>query len=113
MDQWAVQLEPFSPADLDISAVTGRDRRLTCAVAWWLQRHVLPDGRRPDGVRYNSRHGSDMECYALWVDLGNYPTGTPIADAVESAYTCTETRTVQCHDEALQTAAGRLRLVVH
>lgn len=94
MDQWAVQLEPFSPADLDISAVTGRDRRLTYAVAWWLQRHVLPDGRRPDGVRYNSRHGSDMECYALWVDLGNYPTGTPIADAVESAYTCTETRTV-------------------
>lgn len=113
MGQWAVRLEPFPPTDLDVSGVTGSDRRLTCAVAWWLQRHTLPDGRRPDGLRYNSRHGTDMECYALWVDLGNYPTGTPIADAVESVYECTETRAIECHDHEFKRAARRLRLVVH
>ena len=113
MDQWAVRLQPFLPTDLDVSSITGSDRRLTCAVAWWLQRHTLPDGRRPDGLRYNSRHGTDMECYALWVDLGNYPAGTPIADAVESVYERSETRAIEWHDDELKRAAHRLRLVVH
>lgn len=54
-----------------------------------------------------------MECYALWVDLGNYPTGTPIADAAESVYERTETRAIACHDDELKRAAHRLRLVVH
>ena len=77
------------------------------------QRHSLPDGRRSDGLRYYSRHGTDMECYALWVDLGNYPTGTPVADAVDSVYECTETRAIECHDDEFKSAARRLRLVVH
>ena len=54
-----------------------------------------------------------MECYALWVDLGNYPTGTPIVDAVESVYDCTETRAIECQDDELKRAAHMLRLVVH
>ncbi|MEE6286899.1 hypothetical protein V2J52_04430 [Georgenia sp. MJ173] len=105
--------------DEGVESVSEQWRRLghmdeqSMPVQWRAVRNIssfMP--KRADDLT-TSRHGTEMECYALWVDLGNYPTGTPIKDAVGSAYTCTATRAIECHDTVLQQAARRLRLVVH
>ena len=46
------------------------DRVVICAVAKWLGEQVLDDGSIPAGIRYVSRHGGELPCWAVWVDLG-------------------------------------------
>lgn len=57
---------------LTISHLTSEDRVLTVQVAAWLRDLVLPDGNRPLGVIYPSKHGSG-DSYAYWMqdDDGN------------------------------------------
>lgn len=113
MGQWAQHLPPIDPARLDIAAIAGEDRQLTCAAASWLQRLTLPDGRRPDGVRYGSRHGIDLTCYALWVDLGSHPEGTDINAAVQDAYVIETSFDIELSDRELVRSARSLQLTVH
>lgn len=60
--QWLPDRHPlrWDPSRFDLADLTGSDRALTCALAWWLTRQTLADGSVPAGVRYVSRHGSDL-----------------------------------------------------
>lgn len=113
MDQWATRLPVNEPSEVDVAALTGQDRALTCAAAWWLQRLVLPGGGVPAGVTYTSRHGVNLKCFALWVDLGDYPSGTPVLEATSNDYSVDETYSIEATDDALLAAAKALHLMVH
>lgn len=111
MARWSGPLGQLEPAAIDLSFLTGPDRMATCAVAWWLQRARLPGGRTADGVRYPSRHGVDLECFALWVDLDPQPAGTPAMRAVEARFSESSCEPIEVSDEDLQGAARSLGLV--
>lgn len=113
MDQWAARLPVQDPSEVDVAALTGQDRALTCAAAWWLQRLVLPDEGVLAGVKYSSRHGVNLQCFALWVDLGDYPAGTPVVEATSNDYGLDETSSIEANDDALIEASKALQLVVH
>lgn len=87
--QWLPGGHPLrrDPSRLDLSDLTGSDRHLTCALAWWLTRQTLADGSVPAGVRYVSRHGADLTAYALWVDLARFPPSTTVSEAVSTQIT--------------------------
>lgn len=59
----------FGVEDLDVSAVRGRDRRVTRLISEWAWAHADPDGRRRfAGIRYLSRMDTDWECWAVFED---------------------------------------------
>jgi hypothetical protein len=65
---------------LTISDLTGENRALTTRIAGWIRDSTLDDGSQPLGIRYTSKHGSDLPLYALWLratDDGN-PTAEPV-----------------------------------
>ncbi len=66
--EWAPNQDPAHQR-IDTSVLTGPDRVVTCAVAKWLGEQVLDDGSMPAGIRYLSRHGGELSCWAVWVDL--------------------------------------------
>lgn len=67
--EWAPNQDPAHQR-IDTSVLTCPDRAVTCAVAKWLREQVLDDGSIPAGIRYVSRHGGELSCWAVWVDLG-------------------------------------------
>ena len=67
--KWAPNQDPAHQR-IDTSVLTGPDCVVTCAVAKWLGEQVLADGSIPAGIRYVSRHGGELPCWAVWVDLG-------------------------------------------
>lgn len=52
---------------LTISQLTGEDRSFTTAVAGWIRTLYLEDGSPPLGIRYLSKHGSNLTAYAIWL----------------------------------------------
>lgn len=46
----------------------GLNRRLTTEVAHWLYCRDLFDGSGPLGIRFRSKFGDDLPCYAIWLD---------------------------------------------
>jgi hypothetical protein len=100
------------PNLLDVSALTGPDRALTCSLAWWLASQELPDGSLPSGVRYPSRHGIDQQATALWVDMGRFSPGTDTAHAVEAAIDTVASAQFSDRDPDLQAAAMLLGVTV-
>lgn len=113
MNRWARQLPTMDPSEIDMAALSGQNRALTCSAAWWLQRLTLPDGTRPDGIRYGSRHGVNLLCFALWIDLGAYPAGTPVVRAAGEDYAVAETSPIEANEPALNEAARALQLTIH
>lgn len=68
VSQWATSKDPRL-SRIDTSMLTGSDRRVTCSIAKWLREQVLDNGSSPTGIRYVSRHGGELPCWAVWVDL--------------------------------------------
>lgn len=56
--------------DFDVAAIRSENRVVTCAVAELLLNELLDDGSYPLGIRYNSRLGTEWECWA------NFPETT-------------------------------------
>jgi hypothetical protein len=98
---------------VDTSVLAGPDRVATCAIATWLTQQRLDDGSRPAGVRYTSKHGGDLPCWAVWVDV------TDSADAAETKRRVTahvrEASRAAIHptDPDLRWAASSLNLTCH
>lgn len=109
---WAPAEIQVDPLRVDISLITGSDRTLTTQLAWWLSRTTLSTGERPVGLRYPSRHGNNLACYALWVDLDRYGPATPISDAVEAEYQVHQSWTIERTDDDLLEAARLLGIAV-
>lgn len=111
--QWLPDGHPLrqNPSRLDLSDLTGSDRTLTCALAWWLARQTLADGSIPAGIRYVSRHGTDLTAYALWVDLAKFPPSTTVSEAVSTRITA-RTATFEARDPDYCWAAQVLGLRV-
>lgn len=60
--------------------LTGDDRALTTAIAGWVWGQTLDDGSMPHGIFYRSKHGTNWNCYAVWlreVDVGRSPGCEP------------------------------------
>ena len=85
--------------DLDLGAITGRDRRVTRFVAEYLYDSTDGDGNAAwGGIRYLSRLGEGWECWAVF-------EGADIRDV--------ERRSVSRTDPDLLAVAERYRLTVH
>jgi len=57
------------PMRVDTSLLASGRRDVTTAVAGWLRTRVLGDGSQPSGVRFTSKHGQNLVCWAVWVPL--------------------------------------------
>lgn len=59
-------LDSHGYEDLDVALLRSGDRRLTTDLAELISWEVLDDGSTPSGIRFESRHGSNLECWAVW-----------------------------------------------
>ena len=109
-EQWAPRGLRDKPLSIDVSTLTGQRRTATTRAAWWLSRTVLADGSLPVGIAYPSRHGADLQCYALWVDLDRHGPEVAIAEAVATEYKVLSQEAIELTDTALRTAQKRLGL---
>ena len=100
------------PTLLEVSTLTGPDRALTCSLAWWLTSQELPDGSRPAGVRYPSRHGTDQQASALWTDMGRFSPATEVSDAVSMTIDTVTSAQFSNQDPDLLAAAQMLGVTV-
>lgn len=66
--QFVQLLNEHDIEDFDVSVIRGPNRVITCAVAEWVASLYLEDGSVPLGIRYNSRHSTDWECWASFPD---------------------------------------------
>lgn len=69
-DELAHVLALYGYDDLDVGLIRGPDRRVTRAISHWAFSHADDEGR-PEfaGLRYVSRHGDDLECWAVFDDV--------------------------------------------
>jgi hypothetical protein len=97
----------------DSSALLGPDRAITSALSHWLSQQVLDDGSKIQGITYLSKHGSDLNCWALWVDLKGSDqieeTQRLVAKRVKEE-SCTE---IDNNNDAYLWAANLLQLAAH
>lgn len=114
VEQWAPAGHRVrtDPTLLDVSALTGPDRELTCSLAWWLTSQELPGGSMPSGVRYPSRHGTDHQASALWTDMGRFAPATQVADAVAKTVETVSSAQFSCRDADLLEAARLLGVTI-
>lgn len=110
---WAPGAFREDPRKIDVSSLTGSDRVFTTQVAWWLSRTTLPSGELPIGLRYSSRHGGEVECYALWVDLDRFGPAESVSDAVATEYDAGRTAEIAGDDPDLEAAASLLDVKVY
>lgn len=78
--QWLARLNSLGIDRLTTADLHGMNRDKTTAIADILWNLVLDDGSRPHGVRFRSKHGSDLLCWAIWlrkVDDGIPATSEP------------------------------------
>ena len=100
---------------LEVRDLTGADRALTTAAAEWIGQQTLPNGRHPAGIRYVSRHGTDLTCLALWLS-GATAVDTQEAETVTGAKLMTTDipgREILARDPELGAAADGLGVRVH
>lgn len=92
-------LTRFGVEELDLSVVTGKDRRVTRFIAEYLYDATGDDGAaRWSGIRYMSRLGEGWECWAVF-------EGTEVREVERASIADT--------DPNLLAVAGRYRLTVH
>jgi hypothetical protein len=65
-EAWAPGRYSRQPNLIDIAGLAGGDRILTCAAADWLRCQIPCDHETIGGIRYLSKHGSDVACWARW-----------------------------------------------
>lgn len=110
--QWA----PGAISDyqrMDAAMLAGSDRRATCAVAEWVSNQVLDDGSRPAGVRYTSKHGGDLPCWAVWVDLGGVNTHKDVGEIIAAHAREYSRSPIELSDSDFLWAARSLGLTAH
>lgn len=112
-EQWAPRGLRDEPLSIDVATLTGPRRTATTQAAWWLSRTVLADGSLPAGIVYPSRHGTDLQCYALWVDLDRHGPDVTVAEAVATEYEVLSHDPLELTDPALRTARRRLGIHLH
>jgi hypothetical protein len=54
--------------DIDVGTVRGKDRRLTRRISEWTYSQQDEEGPMYSGLRYESRLGSQWECWAVFDD---------------------------------------------
>jgi hypothetical protein len=64
----ADELIALGVEDIDVGTVRGKDRRLTRALSEWTYRQQGDEGPIYSGLRYESRLGSQWECWAVFDD---------------------------------------------
>lgn len=94
---------------IDLSDLVGGERQVTCAAAAWLATRKLANGSRPRGLRYLSKHGANLACWALWVPVKH---GEGIERAVRRYVWRGVTLPVDANDRQLIWAANQLGLKV-
>lgn len=109
-ERWAPPWLRKNPLSIDVSTLTGPRRTATTRAAWWLSRTILADGSMPIGITYPSRHGTDLQCYALWVDLDRYGPEVAVSDAVGAEYKVRSSDPIELTDSALLRAQKHLSL---
>lgn len=103
---WAAGAYLDNPMLIDLAALTGADRSLTCAAAQWLAKQPVEDGKEICGVHYISKHGADISCWALWVPVA------PGQQVSKAAAVHGLPRDIRAYDSDLRWAAHQLGLVV-
>lgn len=97
-----------APADrLTVSELTGKHRFDTTTIAGWVRSRVLDDGTLPLGIRYLSKHGTNLVNYAYWpraLDDGKTHLSEPLKLVEQYA--------VRKDDHDLSVAAGWSKLKV-
>jgi hypothetical protein len=83
-DYAADDLRDHGLAEVSVAELRGNDRRLTTAIATRLWPLTLDDGGLAHGVMYGSRHGSEWNCWAIWLRRTKHgrataDLGTPVA----------------------------------
>jgi RES domain len=107
-DQLGLRLSSLSVAELDLSVLNGPCRAVTTAIAEWVWKHVLDDGSRPHGIRFPSRLGADLGCWAVW--LRNVDDGRPRDLEPTKAGAA---KTISATDSALKEIADRYHLRIY
>jgi hypothetical protein len=107
--EWATGKWLADPGLIDLAALTGSDRALTCAAAQWLSKQTPQDGRKIRGLHYISKHGADISCWALWVAID---TSQQIFEALHATASHGTTRDIREDDADLRWAATQLGLGV-
>lgn len=111
-DDWAPNADS-KYRRIDTSALAGPDRTATCAVAAWLRRQVLDDGSTPAGIRYASKHGGDLPCWAIWVGLADSGKQEDVRMAVGRHIAEVSRSSIAPSDPDFGWAAASLGLVPH
>ncbi|MFL6120517.1 hypothetical protein [Actinophytocola sp.] len=107
--EWAPPAYVNKPTLIDIASLTGSDRALTCAAASWLWKQQARDGVGIYGIRYLSKHGADLDCWARWLPAVQH---TRDVTDVNSVATHGDPRIIQRDQPDLQWAARQLGLMV-
>lgn len=64
-----------SMSGITLGDISGDNRGVTTGIAERLAVTKLDDGTLPLGVRFQSKHGADLECWAIWLP----PAGSKVA----------------------------------
>jgi hypothetical protein len=107
--QWAPITYAEDPNKIDIADLAGANRQLTCAAANWLAAQVLADGQPPRGVRYVSKHGVDLPCWAIWVPI---QPADSVVETVGKFASIVHDTAISQDDPDLQWAARQLGITV-
>jgi hypothetical protein len=91
---------------IDLASLTGSDRLFTCAAAAWLSQRILNNGSVPLGVTYQSRHGGDLPCWAVWVPVLDNDVQTAVTHYAERV----RETPIDAFDSDLRWAARQLGL---
>ncbi|HEX7133734.1 MAG TPA: RES family NAD+ phosphorylase [Iamia sp.] len=66
-DEARAIIAAFDLRELTLAHIVGDDRSLTRTLATWLHHKLLPSGDHQfDGLRFESKHGSGLECWAIF-----------------------------------------------
>lgn len=98
---------------IDISSVTGADRRLTCAIASWISTRNLDDGSRPVGAKYISKHGGDLPCWVTWIDLKGSKTTEEAQEHIDARASVLSNSPIELGDTDFVWAASNLHLTCY
>jgi hypothetical protein len=91
------------PLRVDLSLLTGADRVATTAAAAWTRTQILADGSEPSGIRFTSKHGGGLICWAAWIPLHGQTDQARVKALVN------KTATAEPEAEILEGATALLR----
>jgi hypothetical protein len=113
-DEWAPHKYLIDdPSRIDLSVLTGNARSVTSSAAQWIRVQRLADGSEPLGIRYASRHGTDLQCWAAWVPLLGETRQEAVSSLVAAYVSVLDESDISSQDDDLKSAARVLGLRCH